>query len=111
MLETPITRTEQYLSAIAGNPGEVPEYPITREEQYLAAILEGGGSDGSGGTTDYEQLTNKPSINGVELSGNVELSAIMADTTPEVIDEAIENAGIEQAVTDAWNAAWDEGGG
>lgn len=108
MLETPITRTEQYLSAIAGNPVEAPEYPITREEQYLAAILEGGGS---GGTTDYEQLTNKPSINGVELSGNVELSVIMADTTPEVIDEAIENAGIEQAVTDAWNAAWDEGGG
>lgn len=109
MPNAPITRKEIYLSAIAGNTGDVPEYPITREEQYLAAILENGGG-GSGGTTDYERLSNKPSINGVELSGNVDLSAIMADTTPEGIDEAIEDTGIEQAITDAWNAAFNGGG-
>ena len=96
-----------YLSAIAGNPGEVPEYPITREEQYLAAILAGGGS---GGTTDYERLQNKPSINGVELSGNVTLSNLMEDVTQEDVEEALPEADIEQIVTDAWNAAFDGGG-
>ena len=34
---------------------------------YLLGKKAGGGS---GGTTNYDQLTNKPSINGVELSGN-----------------------------------------
>lgn len=107
-METPITRQEQYLSAIAGNPGIVPEYPITREEQYLAAILEGGGS---GGTTDYERLQNKPSINGVELSGDVTLSNIMADVTQEDVEEALPEADIEQIVANAWSAAFNEGGG
>ena len=31
---------------------------------------ESGGSGGTAGTTDYEDLSNKPSVNGVELSGN-----------------------------------------
>ncbi len=37
-----------------------------------AFIITGGGSSGGGGTgtTDYNQLTNKPSINGTTLSGN-----------------------------------------
>ena len=107
-MSTPITRQEQYLSAIAGNPGEVPEYPITREEQYLAAILEGGGS---GGTTDYERLQNKPSINGVELIGDVALSDIMSDVTQEDVEEALPEADIEQIVADAWNTAFSGGGG
>ncbi len=107
-MDTPITRQEQYLSAIAGNPGIVPEYPITREEQYLAAILEGGGS---GGTTNYERLSNKPSINGVELIGDVTLSNIMSDVTEDDVEEALPEADIEQIVTDAWNAAFEEGGG
>lgn len=34
----------------------------------LTGIMRTGG--GSGGTTDYNDLTNKPSINNVELSGN-----------------------------------------
>lgn len=79
-LPIPITRKEQYLSAVAGNPDEVPEYPITREEQYLAAILEGGGD---GGTTDYEALINKPTINGETLSGNktaADLGLVEAET-------------------------------
>lgn len=65
------------------------------EEQWVAAIsktktsqLENDGNGKSpfateayvdehsstGGTTDYNQLTNKPKINGVELSGEVELA-------------------------------------
>lgn len=37
-----------------------------------AFIITGGGSSGGGstGTTDYNQLTNRPSINGTALSGN-----------------------------------------
>lgn len=37
-----------------------------------AFIITGGGSSGGGGTgvTDYNQLTNRPSINGYVLSGN-----------------------------------------
>jgi hypothetical protein len=34
---------------------------------YYAAINSGGGGEG---TTDYTQLENKPSINGVPLTGN-----------------------------------------
>lgn len=106
----PVTRLEQYLSALAGNSSKIPEKPVTRIEQYLDAILKNGGG-GSGGTTDYTQLTNKPRINGVELSGNVELSAIMADVTQEDVEEALPESEMEQIVTDAWNAAFDEGGG
>lgn len=108
-MERPTTRLEQYLSALAGNSSEVPEKPVTRIEQYLDAILKNGG--GSGGTTDYTQLTNKPSINDVVLSGNVELSAIMADVTQEDVEEALPESEIEQIITDAWNAAFDEGEG
>ena len=46
----PITRTEQYLSAIAGE-SELPQNmkPITREEYYLQAILDKGAGGGGGG--------------------------------------------------------------
>lgn len=33
-------------------------------------IIDGGGSGGGGGTGNYNDLTNKPKINGVELVGN-----------------------------------------
>ena len=36
----------------------------------LAAALAKGSGGGGGGTTDYTDLTNKPSINSVTLSGN-----------------------------------------
>ena len=42
-------------------------------EQTLADILEGGG--GGGGTTNYNDLSNKPSIAGTTLSGNKAMSA------------------------------------
>ena len=64
----PITRKEQYLAKAAGQATSVPEYPITREEAYLDKIAKGGG--GSGGTSNYNDLDNKPSINNVTLSGN-----------------------------------------
>lgn len=38
-------------------------------DAFFAANL-AGGSGGGGGTSDYSDLTNKPSINSVTLSGN-----------------------------------------
>ena len=68
----PLTREEQYLSAIAGvtSSSDIPEKPLTRVEKYLNKIVENGGGGGGGGTTDYTQLSNKPQINSHELSGN-----------------------------------------
>jgi len=68
--EYPETRREQYLSVIAGqNTTDIlPEKPLTREEQYLDYIAVNGG--GGGGTSDYTDLSNKPQINSVELTGN-----------------------------------------
>lgn len=104
----PVTRLEKYLSAMSGGSTNVPEKPTTRIEKYLAAILRGGGG---GGTMDYEALKNKPSINGVELSGNLELSAIMADITQDEVEEALPESDIESIVDEAWNAEFNGGGG
>ena len=41
--------------------------PVT----YMLAIKNGGG--GGGGTLNYNQLSNKPQINDVELTGNKSL--------------------------------------
>ena len=41
---------------------------------YLLGKANGGG--GGGGTTNYNELSNKPSINGVTLSGNKTLSEL-----------------------------------
>ena len=37
---------------------------------YKNGISYGGGGSSSGGTSDYNELTNKPKINNVTLSGN-----------------------------------------
>lgn len=67
----PITRTEQYYAYLAGESSYLPE-PITREERYLYYLCVNGSGGGGGetGTSNYNDLSNKPSINGVTLSGN-----------------------------------------
>ena len=62
---TPITRKEKYLAKAGGQEVTLPPYPITREEMYLEKI-----ANGSGGTDDYSDLSNKPKINNVTLDGN-----------------------------------------
>lgn len=69
-LPNPVTRKEQYLSTLAQNTDLYPDTPITREEQYLDYLCKNGIGGGSGGTTNYNDLTNKPQINGVTLEGN-----------------------------------------
>lgn len=68
----PITRKEQYYSYMAGESSYLPD-PITREEKYLYYLCvngSGGGVGGETGTSNYNDLSNKPSINGVTLEGN-----------------------------------------
>ena len=61
---TPQSRVEEILqSKIDGSPYDKP--PASRVE-YLLLQLDVGG----GGTTDYNQLENKPSINGNTLVGD-----------------------------------------
>lgn len=67
MSTIPLSRTEEILqSKIDGTSYDKP--PLSRVEALLLELDTGGGS---GGTTDYNQLVNKPSINGVTLVGNV----------------------------------------
>lgn len=68
-LPNPKNRKELYLyDAATGREGDLPA-PKTREELYLNEIASNSGG-GGGGTTNYNQLSNKPQINSVELSGN-----------------------------------------
>ena len=55
--EEPLTRVEQYLSAIAGvtSSSDIPEEPLTRIEAYLNKIIENG-SGGSGFEPTDDQL-------------------------------------------------------
>lgn len=62
---TPTSRVESILqSKIDGTSYDKP--PLSRVEALLIDLNAGG----SGGTSDYNQLTNKPSINGVTVSGD-----------------------------------------
>jgi hypothetical protein len=78
MAETnPQSRVEAILGSMAGSySGELPK-PQSRVEELLLAIHDQGGG-GGGGTTDYNQLTNKPSINGTTLQGDLTLEDIGA---------------------------------
>lgn len=53
--------------------------PQSREEELLIELketIEAGGGGGGGGTTNYNALSNKPKINGTELSGNKTLNQL-----------------------------------
>lgn len=84
--EKPITRKEMYLSAAAGQGTKLP-VPATREEMYLDEIARNGGG---GGTNDYPNLRNKPSINGVTLEGNKSSSELKISALSAVYDSATE---------------------
>lgn len=71
---------EQYAQeAAAGSGGDNLNYEdemlqLKRGDRVLSAVHIAGG--GGGGTSDYNDLTNKPSINNVELSGNKTAEAL-----------------------------------
>lgn len=59
---------------------------MTADEVY-AILLKKISSGGSGGTTNYNNLTNKPSINGIQLVGN------KTTTDLDILDATLEIAG------------------
>ena len=66
----------------------------------LDAEQHGGGG---GGTSDYTDLTNKPKINGVTLTGNKSLSDIGAADSDDVytkqqVDDAIDAKSVSVSV-------------
>ena len=68
----PLTREEEYLSAIAGvtSSDDIPEKPLTRVEQYLNKIVEDGGG------SVYDKLEAGTNINIEETSdGKAKISA------------------------------------
>lgn len=74
-LDEPITRQELYLSYLNGNTDITLPEPITRVERYLYALCVSGGAGGGGeGTSNYNNLLNLPSIEGMTLKGNKKLS-------------------------------------
>ena len=70
------SRVEKILSATLGNYDKPLPKPQSRVEEYLMAIKDQGG--GGGGTTDYNQLINKPTIIGTTLQGDLTLEDIGA---------------------------------
>lgn len=70
MAEVPQSRTEAILRATIDGQ-EYNNLPESRIEALLLELKEVIEAGGGGGTTDYNQLTNKPQINGHELEGNM----------------------------------------
>lgn len=62
MSNTPFTRSEQYLNAIANGETNVPE-PFTREEQYLYEIAQNG--QGGGGSSSAEDVSYDNTTSGL----------------------------------------------
>lgn len=99
--EEPLTREEEYLSAIAGVTAstEIPEKPLTRVEAYLDKIVENGGGGGGGGTVNNAKITIQK--NGVDVE-----SFTLNQSTDETINisgvaEADSNGQIEAATVKA----------
>lgn len=63
--------------------GDLTELETTDKSDLVSAInelVESGGGGGGGGTSNYNALTNKPSINNVTLTGNKTLAELGIDT-------------------------------
>ena len=102
----PLTREEQYLSAIAGvtSATDIPPVPLTRVEKYLNKIVENGGGGGGGGTSNYNALENKPQINSHELSGDKSSSDLglqdaLTETQLAAVNSGITSSGLTQIET------------
>lgn len=88
--EEPITREEQYLSAIAQvTPAtQIPEEPLTRIEAYLDKIVENGGGGGGGFTPTQAQLDAMNSgITAERLeTDETNISSVQAKTNRIIMD-------------------------
>lgn len=62
-----------------------PDDAITQ----LDSVLNGATGGGGGGTSDYTQLSNKPQINGVELTGNKTLDSLGIQAKGEYVTKDV----------------------
>lgn len=71
-------------------PSEIDQLRLSKQDKLTAGdgitidennVISATGGGGSGGTTNYEMLENKPQINGVELVGNKSLTDLGIDMT------------------------------
>lgn len=70
------SRVEDILqSKIDGTSYDRP--PLSRVEALLIDLDVGGGG---GGTTDYNQLSNKPTLNGVTIQGNLKSEDVKVES-------------------------------
>ena len=82
--ETPLTRGEVYLDAIANSSSDVPT-PLTREETYLAAIATGDASGiPSAPLTRTEQYLDYIAKNGGG-GGGPAYGLASVEITPEIV--------------------------
>lgn len=82
-LPDPKSRKETYLAKAAGMTVEELPTPESREELYLNAIAEGGGG---GGTSDFNDLTNRPKYNGTTMDGDTNIPEVVSYTAGDGID-------------------------
>ena len=60
----------------------------------LSRKIRDGGGGGSGGTTNYNYLTNKPMINSITLQGNLTLEDLgLKEITNAEVEEIIKEIG------------------
>lgn len=79
MSNIPKSRVESILqSKIDGTTYDKP--PQSRVEELLLELDTGGGG---GGTKDYNELINKPTINGHELSGDMSADDLDLEEKPD----------------------------
>lgn len=64
-----------------GTQGLVDTYTITYTDGTTSTFEVTNGESGEGGTSNYNELTNKPSINNISLQGNKSLSDLGAQAT------------------------------
>lgn len=76
-------------------PNEIDQLRLSKQDKLTAGnnitidennVISATGGGGSGGTTDYELLENKPQINGIELKGNKSLSELGIDIPTKTSD-------------------------
>lgn len=88
-----------------GSPGTDDTYTITYSDGSINTFTIHNGADGGGGSgvSDYNLLENKPTINGVEISGNMSLTSLGIPSTDEVptkLSELTNDAGYLTSETD-----------
>ena len=79
------------------------EFPLTLIWSDVNVVA-GGGNSGGSGTTDYDELENKPQINDIELSGNktshdLGLQSELTEAQQNAVDSGIDSTKVAQIAT------------